>query len=1015
MGRDISFPMIVVVFTVLISLVLCCTGLCKEPVVKTSAAAVAVIIVSPKGATFSESLAAKEVRRYLYLRTGKLLPVVQSGKSLPCNGSLIVIGQKDRDIIKLLMNKDAKLKAGVISLKSQQYQLKTLERENQQITLIAGGDSVGTLYGAYRFIEHFGVRFFLHGDTIPDERISLRLPEVDEIGKPLFNLRGILPFHDFPEGPDWWNVDDYKAVISQLAKLRMNLIGLHTYPQSHAGPEPTVWIGLAEDMKPDGTVDFSSESSYANTLRGNWGYAAKRTGQYNFGCSQLFERDDFGAEVMFGMMPWPGSIEQNNELFNRVGKMLKEVFEYAGTFGVKTCVGTEVTLTIPDIVKERMRTMAKDPSNPSVVLEIYEGMFRRIMRTHPLDYYWLWTEEGWTWKEPSDKQVDAVQRDLQAAVDAAEKIGVPFTLATCGWVLGPPKDRAQFDRVLPKEMPFSCINREVGKAPVEPQFAKIKGRPKWAIPWLEDDPGMISSQLWVGRMRKDAADALEYGCSGLMGIHWRTRILGPSILALAKAGWDQSGWKKNYEEFAEPSGPVEVFGGQAYTFDDASVEGTEDDELYQDLRYRMSAYRLLLPNGKYNVKLQFQEPCYDKEDIRIFGIEIQGQKVIDRLDIFAQVGKNKALDYTFEDIEVADGVLVIDFVRISDGPVISGIVVEGQGVSKKINCGGEAYKDYTADPEPVVDPRRFMPTDDFYRDWAVHQFGRKCAEQIAAIFTKIDGRLHEPAYWQEGPGAIATNNRPWSKIEKHYAFVDELAKLQPKIKGAGNKERFNYWLNSFQYMQAMAKVGCTLGKLDKAVKLVKDEQDNELKSKLARDTALPLRKKLVKQWGQMVNCLSAAVSTTGGMGTVANIEQHSMGKLQLLNKHDKFLEQLLGEALPADTKAWKDYRGPARIIVPTVRSNLIAGEDLKLKVIILSKTAVRDATLYWQPMGSSEKLSKIALTHVARGVYSVTIAADKIKNYDLEYYIKASLADERRIYFPANAPQLNQTVIVIEP
>ncbi len=106
--------------------------------------------------------------------------------------------------------------------------------------LVTGGDSIGTLYAAYRFAEHLGARFYMHGDTIPDKRIALKVPKLDEKGKPLFNLRGIQPFHDFPEGPDWWNTDDYKAVIAQLPKMRMNFFGLHTYPQGGVGPEPTV-------------------------------------------------------------------------------------------------------------------------------------------------------------------------------------------------------------------------------------------------------------------------------------------------------------------------------------------------------------------------------------------------------------------------------------------------------------------------------------------------------------------------------------------------------------------------------------------------------------------------------------------------------------------------------------------------------------------------------------------------------------------------------------------------------
>ncbi len=157
---------------------------------------------------------------------------------------------------------------------------------------------------------------------------------------------------------------------------------------------------------------------------------------------------------------------------------------------------------------------------------MYEGMFERIKRTHPLDYFWMWTPESWTWQDVPNEEVTRTEKDMLLAVAAAKKVKAPFTLTTCGWVLGPPKDRAQFDRVLPKEMPFSCINRGVGFTPVEPGFANIKGRPKWAIPWLEDDPALISPQLWVGRMRKDAVEALTYGCTRLIGIQWRTRILG---------------------------------------------------------------------------------------------------------------------------------------------------------------------------------------------------------------------------------------------------------------------------------------------------------------------------------------------------------------------------------------------------------------------------------------------------------------------------------------------------------
>src|SRR5262249_34721183 len=140
--------------------------------------------------------------------------------------------------------------------------------------LIIGGDDVGTLYAAYRFAELIGVRFFLHGDELPDEPIPWPPPTLDDYGKPLFALRGIQPFHDFPEGPDWWNRDDYLAVIGQLPKLRMNFIGLHTYPEDRPNAEPTVWIGLTNAIGEGAMVKESYPASWQNTARGNWGYTA---------------------------------------------------------------------------------------------------------------------------------------------------------------------------------------------------------------------------------------------------------------------------------------------------------------------------------------------------------------------------------------------------------------------------------------------------------------------------------------------------------------------------------------------------------------------------------------------------------------------------------------------------------------------------------------------------------------------------------------------------------------------
>jgi len=512
----------------------------------------AVAVYVPARASFAEKLAASEVRRYFYHRTGELLPLKTGPVKAVRGRCVIVVGDCDRAELAAFLD-GSPLEAAVDSLDDESYLLGSVNAGGGRVLVVAGGDSLGTLYGAYRLAWRLGARFYLHGDVLPDGKITPVPPDIRETGHPLFALRGIQPFHDFPEGPDWWDEDGYKAVLAQLPKLGMNFFGLHTYPQGGVGPEPVVWIGPQESLGSADQVTAAYPARHFTTVSGTWGYRPDSTGRYGFGADQLYNEDIFGAGYMRGMAPWPPDSAACVELFERMGNVLNGAFSFARSLGVRTCIGTETPLTVPDAVRARLTPAQKALTPSELARSLYTAMFSRIAATHPLDYYWFWTPESWTWDGASREQVTATLADLKAAVAAADEVRAPFELATCGWVLGPQWDRALFDRELPAGMAMSCINREVGHDPVEPGFARIEGRGKWAIPWLEDDPALIIPQLWAGRMRRDAADALAYGCDGLLGIHWRTRELGPNVAALARAAWDQTGWNPEAaERMVEP-------------------------------------------------------------------------------------------------------------------------------------------------------------------------------------------------------------------------------------------------------------------------------------------------------------------------------------------------------------------------------------------------------------------------------------------------------------------------------
>jgi len=496
-------------------------------------------IFHDKSATRTTILAVKELRRYLYVRTGELPNIKAFSESEQLPGNSIFVATINE------LNSYTRIKDSNIDekLTGESYQL--LSSGNR--LLIIGGSEIGTLYGTYKFLESTGIGFALDEDIIPDKKVSsIKITGFNRTYKPAFALRGIQPFHDFPEGPDWWNEDDYEAIITQLPKMGMNFIGFHTYPSKpfngYSKPEPIVWIGTKEQFGKDGRINSAYPVLHFNTNDSTWDYYPKKTSDFNFGADQLFETDNYGADYMKGISKWPHDSQENIDIFNKVGDLLHDAFSLARELGIKTCIGTETPLAIPNEVKQKLITEGKNID--SAKQEVYEGIFSRIKAKHPLDYYWFWTDEGWTWEGEQPGAVDQVENDLMNAVKAAKNVDAPFTLATCGWVLGPSRNRAEFDQLLPKDMPFGVINRQQGYARVEPTFASIKDRPKWQISWMEDDPALISPQFWAGRTRKDAQDAYSYGCTGLMGIHWRTRNLSPAFMALARAGWEADTYNK---------------------------------------------------------------------------------------------------------------------------------------------------------------------------------------------------------------------------------------------------------------------------------------------------------------------------------------------------------------------------------------------------------------------------------------------------------------------------------------
>lgn len=530
----------------MIVLLLVCLGL----VACLSHANIEVIYTHP-----GDRFAALEVRRYLYAtgRTERLASLKFQSAALSFDAEHnVVLTRANNDHLSEI-NVVESLETEFVSSGHLVQSLTQLGNDNT-VHLLLGNDQVTVLHSAYTFMERaLGVTFQISGDILPAQRTEYEsvLPFLQaKVETPVFEYRGLQPFHDFASGPDWWSADDYKAVASNLVKLKMNFIGFHTYPWSNmtngTGPhggqatnEPLVWVGTPDSLETDGsikpTLPGAYQTSWANTGRGAWGMTPiESTAELPFGADQLFNRACYGSDVQPAeSCPYPQTPQASAAVFEATSDLLRTAFQYARSLGVQTCVGTEMPLAKPWY----------DPSTPAPpIIDYYKGIFQRILseRGYDIDVYWLWSPEAWEWGKMEANSSDFQESldSLSDALKAKDELNATFELATSGWVVGPLPDRSIFDKYLDERyIAIGSIEQHFGDYPVDPAYKNVTRHKKWVIPWLEDDPGLTAPQIWVNRTLMHMEDAFDYGITGLLGIHWRTGVTAPAISAMARKSW----------------------------------------------------------------------------------------------------------------------------------------------------------------------------------------------------------------------------------------------------------------------------------------------------------------------------------------------------------------------------------------------------------------------------------------------------------------------------------------------
>jgi hypothetical protein len=309
----------------------------------------------------------------------------------------------------------------------------------------------------------------------------------------------------------------------------------------------------------------------------------------------------------------------------------------------------------------------------------------------------------------------------------------------------------------------------------------------------------------------------------------------------------------------------------------------------------------------------------------------------------------------------------------------------------------------------------------FWSTWAAASFGADAGPALAAVFVSIDSfKMPTPAHWTHGPGGFRPDANECARVGSNYTFVDAFAAARSAVSGVVERSRFDYWLNSFEYMRSIAAFECAWSSKDAALVAARAGPSGDVSRAhaLARATDA-----MVANATAMLTFLQQTITSPGELGTYANVERHSLNLAFGRETERAERRALLAAAGLGVTRAAAPlllpttYQGAApRLIVPVARATVAKGEALSVRALVLAKAASQCAapTLLSRASGSSGAFASLAMTRAApgRAVYTAALPA---ATDDFEWYVavQCAAAAGGRIVFPAGSPAAAQSVTLV--
>jgi hypothetical protein len=385
------------------------------------------------------------------------------------------------------------------------------------------------LYAVFEFLERQGIVFGIDGTTAPiDHPNELHLPEQGNPWRasPRFSVRGLLPWPDFWNCISVYNDEDFSAYFAAMLRMRFNMFGMHVYTQNEPGP-------LAESYLSFDFAGAGHRAALEDTTVTSWGYLPQRTSTFKMGAAQFFDKETFGADAT-------RLAADNWDIADSTTAMMRRAFNFAQQLGIRTGIGFEPYHNPMEIVRALPPEAVSRPGGfieSNTARDLLERRLADLLERYPMvDYVWLWQDEDANWESRKTK-VPLSTTPFDQAHAFLKKHAPDKRLVLAGWG-GVTQHFESLHQRLPEDIIFSSLNDSLGWDPTNEAFGKLGSRERWPIPWLEDDPSMWFPQFRASRFQMDMKRAKDFGCQGMLGIHWRHRVVDPTATYFARAGWD---------------------------------------------------------------------------------------------------------------------------------------------------------------------------------------------------------------------------------------------------------------------------------------------------------------------------------------------------------------------------------------------------------------------------------------------------------------------------------------------